>query len=265
MTDDATLHIRGVNKTFLRTGKPSVEALRDIDLTVKDGEFVAIVGASGSGKSTLLRIIDGLMPASSGTIAVGSRAVSRPGPDRAMVFQNDSLLPWKTVIENVGYGLAIGGMARAEREAIAQRFIELAGLRGFEHHYPHQLSGGMRQRVNVARALAVDPRILLLDEPFAALDAQTREIMQAELLSIWGRQKKTVVLITHQIDEAVFLSDRVVVFSARPGQIRAEIPIDLPRPRDLEVKRSLAFVQLVDEIWKLIEHEVRLGMSLAAD
>ncbi|MDR6950698.1 NitT/TauT family transport system ATP-binding protein [Ancylobacter sp. 3268] len=265
MTDDATLHIRGVNKTFLRAGKPSVEALRDINLTVKDGEFVSIVGASGSGKSTLLRIIDGLMPASSGTIAVGSGAVSRPGPDRAMVFQNDSLLPWKTVIENVGYGLAIGGMARGEREAIAQGFIELAGLRGFEHHYPHQLSGGMRQRVNVARALAVDPRILLLDEPFAALDAQTREIMQAELLNIWGRQKKTVVLITHQIDEAVFLSDRVVVFSARPGQIRAEIPIDLPRPRDLEVKRSLAFVQLVDEIWKLIEHEVRLGMSLAAD
>lgn len=263
MAQDVNLSIEGINKTFHRTGKPSVEALRNIDLKVKEGEFVSIVGASGSGKSTLLRIIDGLMPASSGTVRVEGTAVTRPGRDRAMVFQQDSLLPWKTVIENVAYGLAIAGMKRAAREEIAQRFIDLAGLTGFEHHFPHQLSGGMRQRVNVARALAVSPKLLLLDEPFAALDAQTREVMQSELLKIWSAQKKTVVLITHQIDEAVFLSDRVIVFSARPGQIRAQIPIDLPRPRDLEVKRSLAFVSLVDEIWRLIEHEVRLGMTLA--
>jgi NitT/TauT family transport system ATP-binding protein len=263
VNETSGLHIEGISKTFLRTGKPSVEALRDINLTIKEGEFVSIVGASGSGKSTLLRIIDGLMPASAGRINVAGMTVSQPGPDRAMVFQQDSLLPWKTVIENVGYGLAIGGMSRAQRDEISQRFIDLAGLKGFEHHYPHQLSGGMRQRVNVARALAVDPKILLLDEPFAALDAQTREIMQTELLNIWSAQKKTVLLITHQIDEAVFLSDRVVVFSARPGQIRTEIPITLPRPRDLDVKRSMAFVGLVDEIWRLIEHEVRLGMSVA--
>jgi len=263
MSLQPSLRIEGVSKTFHRTGKPSVEALRDINLTVAEGEFVAIVGASGSGKSTLLRIVDGLMPGSAGKISVAGNVVTKPGRDRAMVFQQDSLLPWKTVIENVSYGLAIAGMARTEREAIAQRFIDLAGLKGFEQHFPHQLSGGMRQRVNVARALAVDPKILLLDEPFAALDAQTREVMQTELLNIWSAQKKTVVLITHQIDEAVFLSDRVVVFSARPGQIRAEIPINLPRPRDLAVKRSMEFVRLVDEIWQLIEHEVRLGMAMA--
>jgi NitT/TauT family transport system ATP-binding protein len=178
-----------------------------------------------------------------------------------MVFQQDSLLPWKTVVENVGYGLTLAGVRWTEASRVAQRFIELTGLEGFEEHYPHQLSGGMRQRVNVARALAVDPRILLLDEPFASLDAQTREIMQTELLSIWQASRKTVLLITHQIDEAVFLSDRVVVFSARPGSIRREIRIDLPRPRALELKRTPEFVGLVDEIWKLIEGEVRAGLK----
>ena len=259
------LVIEGISKVFHRPNKPSTEALRDINLTVKDGEFVAIVGASGSGKSTLLRIIDGLLAPSAGKVKLGGNVVDKPGRDRAMVFQQDSLLPWKTVIENVSYGLSLSGMRNRDAYPVAQRFIEVAGLKGFEQNFPHQLSGGMRQRVNVARALAVNPKILLLDEPFAALDAQTREIMQTELLSIWSKQKKTVVLITHQIDEAVFLSDRVVVFSARPGQIRADIKIDLPRPRSLEVKRSTEFVKLVDEIWKLIEHEVRLGMSLTQD
>ncbi|KAA0971753.1 ABC transporter ATP-binding protein [Aureimonas fodinaquatilis] len=255
------LEISKIFKRFERPGRPTIEALKDINLTVRQGEFVSIVGASGSGKSTLLRIIDGLTPASSGTISVNGTPVTRPGKDRAVVFQQDSLLPWKTVIENVAYGLAINGVKRKEREKTARHFIDVSGLQGFEHHYPHQLSGGMRQRVNVARALAVSPDILLLDEPFAALDAQTREVMQTELLRIWEEEKKTVVLITHQIDEAVFLSDRVVVFSARPGQIREEIEIDLPRPRDLEVKRSAPFVAYVDHIWKLIEQEVRLGMK----
>jgi len=260
MAADA-LSIQGISKVFGRPGKPTVEALRDINLTVREGEFVSIVGASGSGKSTLLRIIDGLLPASSGVVRVGGAAVNRPGADRAMVFQQDALLPWNTVLDNVAYGLVIGGARKRDAHAIAMRFIEMAGLKGFEQHYPHQLSGGMRQRVNVARALAVDPKILLLDEPFAALDAQTREIMQGELLNIWQKSRTTVLLITHQIDEAVFLSDRVVVFSARPGSVREEIPIALPRPRALDVKRSAEFGALVDHIWHLIEHEVRTAVA----
>lgn len=261
MSQTAALEIKGISKKFERPGRPTIEALRDINLSIRPGQFVSIVGASGSGKSTLLRIVDGLSDASAGTVEVNGRAVTRPGKDRAMVFQQDSLLPWKSVIDNVAYGLAINGTRRREREEIARHFIRVSGLQGFENHYPHQLSGGMRQRVNVARALAVSPDILLLDEPFAALDAQTREVMQTELLRIWEEEKKTVVLITHQIDEAVFLSDRVIVFSARPGQIREEIDIDLPRPRDLEVKRSASFVSYVDHIWKLIEQEVRSGMK----
>ena len=253
----AALSVESVSKTFGKHGSPGVQALRDINLTIREGEFVSIVGASGSGKSTLLRIIDGLLPASSGIVRVGGHPVTRPGADRAVVFQQDALLPWKPVIDNVAYGLTIAGTAKRDAHAIAQRFIEMAGLQGFEQHYPHQLSGGMRQRVNVARALAVDPKILLLDEPFAALDAQTREIMQAELLNIWQKSGTTVLLITHQIDEAVFLSDRVVVFSARPGSVREEIPIPLPRPRDLELKRREQFGTLVDRVWRLIEHEVR--------
>lgn len=260
----ALLRIENVDKTFVRNGKPSVEALRAIDLSIAEGEFVSIVGASGSGKSTLLRIIDGLLAPSAGSVRVDGTKVDRPGPDRAMVFQQDSLLPWKTVSENVGYGLTLARRPKAEVAQIAQRFVDLTGLRGFESHYPHQLSGGMRQRVNVARALAVDPKILLLDEPFAALDAQTREIMQTELLSIWQATRKTILLITHQIDEAVFLSDRVIVFSARPGTVREEVAVDLPRPRTLELKRQPEFVGLVDRIWKLIEAEVRAGVEQGA-
>lgn len=255
------LHIDNVGKTFERRDKPQIEALRAINLSINEGEFVSIVGASGSGKSTLLRIIDGLLTPSGGGVYVDGARVERPGPDRAMVFQQDSLLPWKTVIENVAYGLTLAGKPWREASKVAERFIAMTGLSGFETHYPHQLSGGMRQRVNVARALAVNPRILLLDEPFAALDAQTREIMQTELLSIWHESRKTILLITHQIDEAVFLSDRVIVFSARPGSIRQEVEINLPRPRDLSLKRTPAFVSLVDQIWKLIEQEVRLGLK----
>ena len=260
----AALSLTGISKTFHRRGKPDVEALRGIDLDIAEGEFVSIVGASGSGKSTLLRIADGLLPASAGVVRVSGTAVTKPGQDRAMVFQQDGLLPWCTVTDNVSYGLRISGMARREAGSVAQRFIQLAGLRGFEQHYPHQLSGGMRQRVNVARALAVNPRILLLDEPFAALDAQTREVMQGELLRIWQDSGATVLLITHQIDEAVFLSDRVVVFSARPGTVREEIVIDLPRPRTLDVKRTMAFTAFIDYIWRLIEHEVRVAAATNA-
>jgi NitT/TauT family transport system ATP-binding protein len=257
-----TLRLEKVSKTFTGLNKPSVEALRGIDLDIQSGEFVAIVGASGSGKSTLLRIIDGLTAPDSGRVLAGGSEVTGPGSDRAMVFQQDSLLPWATVLDNVMYGLTIAHVDRAEAVATAQRFIALAGLTGFENHYPHQLSGGMRQRVNVARALAVSPQILLLDEPFAALDAQTREIMQSELLKIWSTQRKTVVMVTHQIDEAVFLADRVVVFSARPGRVRESISVNLPRPRDLAIKRTPEFAAVVDRIWQLIEDEVRGAMGL---
>lgn len=262
--EDARLELRGVGRTFTTRDGAATVALEDIDLSFRDGEFVCVVGASGSGKSTLLRIIDGLIGATAGEVLVSGQPVSGPGPDRAMVFQQDCLLPWRTVVDNIAYGLHLAKVPKAQARARAQRYLELVGLSTFENHYPHQLSGGMRQRANVARALAVDPQILLLDEPFAALDSQTREIMQAELLRIWSDDQKTVVFITHQIDEAVYLSDRVVVLSARPGTVREIVEIDLPRPRSLHVKRTETFGRYVDHIWSLIEVEVRRSMGLGA-
>lgn len=257
------LEIVGVSRSFRTPDGRLLEALRNIELTVSDGEFVSIVGASGSGKSTLLRIVDGLIPPTSGVVRVRGREVTQPGRDRAMVFQQDALFPWLPVIDNVAYGLRLARVSKAAARERAKEFIRLTGLEGFEHYYPHQLSGGMRQRVNIARALVVEPEILLLDEPFASLDAQTREIMQTELLRIWAANKATVLFVTHQIDEAVFLSDRVVVLSARPGAVKAIIDVPLPRPRALGVKRSEAFGKLVDRIWSLIEEEVRRAMRLA--
>jgi NitT/TauT family transport system ATP-binding protein len=234
-----------------------LEALRDIDLTINRGEFISVVGPSGCGKTTFLRIIAGLEPATSGEVLLDGRAVREPAGDRGFVFQNDSLLPWRTVFDNAIIGREVAsGVGPAERKRTME-LLKLVGLEGFERYYPRQLSGGMRQRVNLARALAIDPEILLMDEPFAALDAQTREIMQAELLRIWERGQKTVLFVTHQIDEAVFLSDRVLVFARRPGRLQEEVEIALPRPRTLEIKRTGAFVSLVDHIWRLIEDDVR--------
>ncbi len=234
-----------------------LDALRDIDLLINRGEFISVVGPSGCGKTTFLRIIAGLEPASSGEVLLDGRTVREPSGDRGFVFQNDSLLPWRTVFDNAIIGREVAsGVGPAERKQILD-LLKLVGLEGFERYYPRQLSGGMRQRVNLARALAIDPEILLMDEPFAALDAQTREIMQAELLRIWERGQKTVLFVTHQIDEAVFLSDRVLVFARRPGRLQEEVKIDLPRPRTLEIKRTSEFVALVDHIWRLIEDDVR--------
>ena len=210
----------GLSKTFVK-GDFKVEALRDVSLSIAEGEFVSVVGASGCGKTTFLRILDGLIRASSGTVSVDGKTVERPGADRAFVFQQDGLMPWRTVEANVLFGLEIRGRIDERGRALARDYIKMVGLSGFEKCYPHELSGGMRQRVNIARALAVEPDILLMDEPFAALDAQTREIMQGELMRIWQETRKTVVLITHQIDEAVFLSNRVFVFTARPGRLRS--------------------------------------------
>jgi len=231
-----------------------------VSLDVRPGEFVAIVGPSGCGKTTFLNAVDGLLPISGGTLELNGARIERPGPDRAMVFQQASLLPWRTVLGNVVYGLELQGRtSRASRTERGREFIRMVGLDGFEDAFPTELSGGMQQRVNLARALATDPEMLLLDEPFAALDAQTREFMQRELLRIWGETRKTALFITHDIKEAVYLADRVMVFSRRPGRVKACIEIDLPRPRELTIKRHARFLEYEDEIWRSIEEEVRAG------
>ena len=232
-------------------------ALAGIDLDIYDKEFVSIVGPSGCGKTTFLNAVDGLLKIDEGSIKIEGVPVTGPGEDRAMVFQQSALLPWRTVMANMTYGLEMRGkLRRQEMEKRARHYINLVGLSGFENHYPTELSGGMQQRVNLGRALVCDPELLLLDEPFAALDAQTREFMQAELLRIWTETRKTSLFITHQIDEAVYLADRVVVFSARPGQIKEIVDVDIPRPRSLSLKRSPRFLEIVDRCWTLIEKEV---------
>ncbi|HEX5466501.1 MAG TPA: ABC transporter ATP-binding protein [Candidatus Limnocylindrales bacterium] len=248
------LRARGVRMEYRdRSTRERLVAIERMDLDIPHGEFVAIVGPSGCGKSTFLKIVDGLLPATDGEIETGGLG---KGPDHAMVFQDSSLFPWYTVMGNVSYGLVCQGVRAKEAHERAMPLIRLVGLEGFEGKYPYQLSGGMQQRANLARALTVDPELLLMDEPFAALDAQTREIMQVELLRIWSQAQKTVIFVTHQIDEAIFLSDRVVVMSARPGRILADISIDLGRPRALDLKRTAAFTAYEDQVWKLIENQL---------
>ena len=237
-----------------------LEALRDINLEVERGGFASVVGPSGCGKTTFLRIVAGLEPASGGEVLLDGRRLSGPGGDRGFVFQTDSLLPWRTVLNNALIGPEVAGRAGAPERQRTIALLKLVGLDGFENYYPRQLSGGMRQRVNLARALAIDPEILLMDEPFSSLDAQTREIMQTELLRIWEQGRKTVLFVTHQIDEAVFLSDRVLVFARRPGRLQETVEIKLPRPRELAIKRSPEFVRYVDHIWRLIEDDVRASV-----
>jgi NitT/TauT family transport system ATP-binding protein len=232
-----------------RQTRQELVAIEEMDLDIPEGQFVTIVGPSGCGKSTFAKIVNGLLPATHGTIEVRKAANGR---DHAMVFQDSSLFPWYSVLSNVAYGLVCQGVSKKEAQERAMPLIRLVGLDGFEQKYPYQLSGGMQQRANLARALTVDPELLIMDEPFAALDAQTRELMQAELLRIWSTSRKTVLFITHQIDEAIFLSDRVIVMSARPGRIIADIAIELPRPRELRVKRTPEFVAYEEQIWNLI-------------
>jgi NitT/TauT family transport system ATP-binding protein len=248
----AKLAVAGLDKSF-----DDLVVLERIALEVAEGEFVSLVGPSGCGKTTFLRIIAGLEAADAGSIRIDGHEVKGPGVDRGFVFQADSLLPWRNVVNNAAIGLEVNGRNSAGDRSRVASLLRLVGLAGFERYQPRQLSGGMRQRVNLARALAVNPEVLLMDEPFASLDAQTREIMQTELLRIWSEGRKTVLFITHQIDEAVYLSDRVVVFSRRPGRIHETIEVDLPRPRPLAVKRAPEFVAHVDHIWRLIERDVR--------
>jgi len=260
----ANLIIDSVSHVYAAPDGGRLRVLDDICLQVTAGEFIAIIGASGSGKTTLLRIIAHLIQPSEGTIRIDGQPVRQSGGRVSFVFQRDSLWPWRTVLRNATYGLEIHGMRRDAAERQAQRYLDLVGLSGFESYYPHQLSGGMRQRVNLARALAVEPDVLLMDEPFAQLDAQTREIMQLELTRIWQNTGKTILFVTHQIDEAVFLGDRVVTLTSRPGAIRAITEITLKRPRDIRGKQTDAFQHFVGLHWDMIESDVMKGFRAPA-
>ncbi|GGG06541.1 ABC transporter ATP-binding protein [Paenibacillus abyssi] len=245
----------GIEYRVKRTGE-YLQAVRDVSLQIKPQEFVCIVGPSGCGKSTFLNAVAGLLPFNKGHLILDGIKISGPGKDRAVVFQSPALLPWRTVVGNVKYGLELRGTDAAVMEEKSMAMIKLVGLGGNEHKYPNELSGGMQQRVNLARALASDPELLLLDEPFSALDAQTREVMQNELLRIWQETKKTAMFITHQIDEAVFLADRVIVLSKGPGSVvAADLEIKLPRPRNEATKADPEFLAKVAEIRELILNE----------
>ena len=249
------LNVRNLSKSFQRQNR-FVSALENFDLTVDAGEFVAIVGPSGCGKSTFLHMLGGFEPIDGGSMMLDGVEVSKPGPDRGMLFQEYALYPWRTVAGNILWPLEIQKMPKAERLKTADRFISMVGLTAFRNHYPHELSGGMKQRVALARLLALNPRILLMDEPFGALDAQNRELLQEELQQIWETSRKTVLFVTHDIDEAIYLADRVIVFTARPGRIKADIRIDLPRPRAIEIKKTRQYAEYRNEVWDLLRDEV---------
>ena len=236
-----------------KRGAP-VLALEDVNLSVGDQEFIALLGPSGCGKSTLLYLMGGFLPVETGVITMDGAPVAGPGPDRGIVFQHFALFPWKTVLQNVLYGLERQPLERGEREARAHAFIKMVGLSGFENNYPSQLTGGMKQRAAIARTLAIDPKVLLMDEPFGALDAQTRHLMQTELLAIWRRSPKTVIFVTHDVQEAVYLAERVVVMSARPGRIKEIVTVGLDKA-DPELTRSRAFADMSDHVWSLVRDE----------
>ncbi len=261
MSGSAQIVIDGVSHLYRPPRGRTVQALDDVSLEVGNREFVALLGPSGCGKSTLLYLIGGFLPVETGTVRIDGKPVAGPGPDRGIVFQHFALFPWKTVRGNVLYGLERQGLPKAEREQRAQEFIELVGLHGFEDSYPAHLSGGMKQRTAIARTLAFDPEILLMDEPFGALDAQTRGLMQSELLSIWRRTPKTVIFVTHDVQEAVFLADRVAVMSAQPGRIKTIVDTKFPKDA-LNIFKEKEFVEKVDEIWHLVREEaIKAGMG----
>ncbi len=253
------LSIRGVERRFDTT-----LALHATDLDVAENDFITILGPSGCGKSTLLRIVAGLDHQTAGEVLLDGRRIEGPGADRGMVFQSYTLFPWLNVLDNVCFGLRERGLPRPQQLELAQGFIAQVGLKGFERHFPKQLSGGMQQRTAIARALANDPRMLLMDEPFGALDHQTRELMQELLLGIWERQRKTVLFVTHDIDEAVFMGSRVVVMSARPGRIKLQREIELPHPRHYSVKTTPAFAALKAELTEAVRAEVIAAQALMA-
>src|SRR5919109_228003 len=247
---------RNINLTFRPPNRGPVRALRGFDIDIAEGEFLSIVGPSGCGKSTFLNVLLGLLKPDSGELSLNGKQIDGPGQERAMVFQEFGLLPWRTVRANVELGLELKGVAPAIRRERALELIKLVGLESFQNHYPHELSGGMKQRVGLARALATEPEVLLMDEPFAALDAQTRDLMQAELLQIWEQTKKTVLFVTHSIEEAAYLSDRVIVMTARPGKTKEILKIHLPRPRDYEMRLSPQFNDIKATIWNTLKEEL---------
>ena len=249
------LSVRGLDKQFIQEGR-TIQAIEDFSLDIDEGEFVSIVGPSGCGKSTFLHIVGGFEKASGGGIECDGRPVAEPGPDRGMMFQDLSLFPWLTVIENVCWPLEMKGLPKSERLARAQSIIDLVQLRRFEHVYPAQLSGGMRQRVALARLMALDPRMMLMDEPFGALDAQTRELLQEELQLLWRRDRKTALFVTHDIEEAIYLGTRVVVFTARPGRLKADIKVGVGTERKPEFRNTPEYTRLRIEIWELLREEV---------
>jgi NitT/TauT family transport system ATP-binding protein len=257
------LQISQVSRVFpARNGATPTRALQSTDLTISDNEFVTILGPSGCGKSTLLRIVAGLDRPSTGQVTLDGRVVTGPGADRGMVFQSYTLFPWLTVAENIAFGLNAKGMPEAQQREIVAAYIDKVGLRGFEQHWPKQLSGGMQQRTAIARALANDPAVLLLDEPFGALDNQTRALMQELLLGIWEREKKTVLFVTHDIEEAIFVASRVLVMSARPGRIKTDLRIDLPYPRHYTLKTSPEFSALKAQLTEDIRSEAVLAAAV---
>jgi NitT/TauT family transport system ATP-binding protein len=250
------IQAQNLSLSFRPKNREPVTALTDLNLAVARGEFVSIVGPSGCGKSTFLNILLGLIKQDSGTLELNSTPITGPSQERAMVFQEFGLLPWRTVAANIELGLELKGTPTAARTERATELIKLVGLNGFERHYPHELSGGMKQRVGLARALATEPQVLLMDEPFAALDAQTRDLMQTELLQIWERTKKTVLFVTHSIEEAAYLSDRVIIMTARPGRTKDVLQIGLPRPRDYEMRLTPEFNEIKLRIWEVLKEEL---------
>jgi NitT/TauT family transport system ATP-binding protein len=253
----AKIVIRNLTKTY---SGGEVVALKDINLEVEPYESLCILGPSGCGKTTFLRIIDSLIARDQGEVLIDGKSVDCPRPDVAMVFQHFGLFPWKRLEENIAYGLQLRGTARQETKTAVQRYIELMGLKGFEKSYPHQLSGGMQQRAGLARALAINPSLLLMDEPFGALDAQTREIMQEELLRILDKDKTTMIFVTHSIDEAILLGDRIVMMSRRPGRIRDILAVDIPRPRQiLSVRSHPRYLKLRNSIWEMLKQDLDPG------
>jgi len=259
MAGDTVIRTEDLTKVY-RGSRENVHALDDITFSVADGEFFSVVGPSGCGKSTLLRILAKLIPETSGSFEIVRKDTSKP--ENSMVFQEDALFPWRSVRRNIEFGLEMRGIDSDQRRETALSYIERVGLGGFEDAYPHQLSGGMKQRVNIARAFANDPEVLLMDEPLGALDAQTRHVLQEELMRIWSEENKTVVYVTHSLEEAILMSDRIALMTSRPGRVKDVFEVDIPRPRDHEIFNAAAFNELYTTLWDSLETEVQTSMEL---